>query len=661
MQTGFVGTIWHKDARRLDDALETAFRAAVLNGPEAERHCDTLSGAALTCLTMPSNRRGSLSPPPAQIYKSDGLLVAADAWLVNAAALSTQLSLPQDTPPAALIGYLYDAHGEAGLDHLNGDFAFVIYDARSETMIARRDPFGVRPLFWAMISGGVAVSTLPEVIPNAGLIEGKRDVDGVLDMITRSAADRPATLTKGLNRVPAGMQMTLSRGDPKPTFRQYWKPQPRTNDVPATFDTWTEELQRLMEKAVQARMPKSGDIAASVSSGLDSTSVVVLAERHLQADQHIFASTYAASEEAEVAYPGMLDETEVAAQVVAGSNHISWEKVRYTKSSGLQGVSIGAAAWSPDVEINPEFMTAIRAAEHGADVILTGWGGDNAVSYKGYGVPAALLKSGKWSSLRALGKREKQNGRSAWKFHAKAALGMVLSEGSPIREFLKGRFRDTRNFNHKLMTGLRPEKLQRGPMNEYRTSDTRANRVKDIMSPVLAFRLEVLACHGLRCGVRYAHPLLDRDLITFALTCPPEYEFRDGMYRAPVRAAMQGILPDVARLRSQTGYPLVEAAVDIAQSKQGLLEKLDELEGDRRLHEWFDFEFIRSHLERLPSVEIAEQHVIEVSKSGQKRPSPVNLSFVAVGSMMSLQTALDQAEVHSSDDKPDAVYGISEM
>jgi len=643
MQTGILGTFRHDDALRLAARLEATFRSAVHAGHGAARRSERSDRSVVTCLTMPSNRRDAPPPQPCNACKVDGLLVAADAWLVDTPGLSDGLDLQPCTDTAELIGHLYRTEGEAGLDRLNGDFAFVIHDTRSDTIIARRDPFGVRPLFWAMLpGGGIAFSSLPEVIPDAGLIAGIRDVDGVLDLLGRSSADRPQTLIKGLNRVPPGTQMTLHRGQQKPVYKSCWVPGQRPAHVPQTFETWTAQLRHLMDKAVQSRLPATGTLAASISSGLDSTSVTMLAERHLGEDQHIFASTYAASEEAEAAYPGMLDETDVASRVVARSNRISWEKIRCTSDMTVEELPIGAAAWDISSSEAPEFRTAIRAAEHGADAILTGWGGDNTVTYKGYGVPAALLKSGKWAALKSIRDHGKRAGQSPWSFMAKTAFGVVFSEGSPVREFLKGPFRDTYNLNRKLMTGFRRKHLEHGPLNEYRTSNTRANRVEDITNPVLTFRLEALACHGLRCGVRYIHPMLDRALIDFALTCPPEYEFREGLYRAPVRAAMKGIVPDAARLRAQTGYPLVESAITIARKKQAFLEKLDDLEQDPRLQDRFDFAFIRQHLERLPSVKKAEQHVIDVSTTGQKQASPLNMSFVAIGAMGIFQTALDE-------------------
>lgn len=650
MQTAILGTLWHDDAASGTVRLEAAFRSCVHSGTQAAQDTQQLGQAALTCLTTPSNKPPLGPPMPHRVHVGDGLLVAADAWLVNGLRLLTDLGRPAETGMAALIAQLYRTDGEAGLDRLDGDFAFVLYDATAEIVIARRDPFGVRPLFWARLpGGGTAFSSLPEVIPDAGLIAGARDVDGVLDLMARSSADRPGTLIKGLNRVPPCSQMTLRRGQAEPSYRTYWAPKPVTADLPQSFDAWTDCLRDLMNRAVKTRLPSTGDLAASISSGLDSTSVTMLAERHLTPDQHIFASTYAASEAAEAKYSGMLDETDVASRVVANSNRISWEKMRFTVEPVVVDVALGAAAWDINPTGTPEFHTAVRAAELGADVILTGWGGDNVVTYKGHGLSAALLKSGKWAALRDLRDHRTRGGERPWKFYARAAFDSVFSEGSPVREALKGPFRDTYNFNHKLMTGLQKKRREKGPMQEYRSSDTRANRLAAITSPVLTFRLEALACHGLRSGVRYVHPMLDRALINFALTCPPEYEFRDGLLRAPVRAAMAGILPDVARLNGQTGYPLVEVAIPIAEAKGMFLAKLSEFELDRRLHDWFDFALIRKHLERLPSVEVAEKHVIDVSTSKKKQSSPINLSFAAVSSMSALQTAMDEAERDSPD------------
>lgn len=47
---------------------------------------------------------------------------------------------------------LYTVYGApAFLDHLRGEFSLVIYDQRQGRIIATRDRFGIKPLFWTII------------------------------------------------------------------------------------------------------------------------------------------------------------------------------------------------------------------------------------------------------------------------------------------------------------------------------------------------------------------------------------------------------------------------------------------------------------------------------------------------------------------------------
>ena len=525
--------------------------------------------------------------------------------------LSRAAALAPDGGPAQALAAAYLADGADGLDRFDGDFAFVLFDRRQHSVIARRDPFGVRPLYWARLpEGGLAFASLPEALPASGLIPKRRDVEGVLNFIKSSAANTPRTFLEGVSRVLPRTHLEFAGPGAAPQSRIYWTPAPQDTGVPKGFDEWTGQLRVLLDQAVRQRIPKAGDLGTSVSSGLDSTSVMMLAERHLGDDQHIFASTYAASSNAAAAYPGRLDETELASGLAAGSNRISWEPLRLPDDMGPVEASIDAVSPTMDPAASPEFRTAPRAAELGADVLLTGWGGDNVVSYKGTGTEAALMRRGQLPALRRLQRSTAPGWRAGAKIFARAVRDLLLPLSHPLRQALMRRKGGARTANIALMTGLKRAHLTGSEArHEHRTHDTCANRIKDILSPILAYRLEALACHGLRHGVRYAHPLLDRRLITFALSCPPEFEVRDGQFRAPIRAAMAGILPDSVRLNTQPALPFVEAYVQLAALKDELLSKLGALEGDARLQELFDFQQIRQGLEALPTMAEAEDSV----------------------------------------------------
>ncbi|WP_147124217.1 asparagine synthase-related protein [Shimia ponticola] len=478
MLTAINAVFWCPEPDRVSSNIQRAFAERVSTGKAAATTTGVTATSTLACHTFPSNKPGQPAPRATGMYQDASVHVVCAAHLTNRKPLEKQLGLPAGSDPAVLIAALYARDGIAGLDQLAGAFALVLHDLATDTVIARRDPFGVCPLFWAWGAGGqLAFASLPEVLIDAGVIKAKRNLDGVVDLIASSSAAKPRTLITGLYRVPANSQMTFSASDAGrvPAAKTCWRPSPAP-DAPKDFDGWSRELRRLMDRAVATRIPTTGDLAASVSSGLDSTSVTMLAEAHLSDDQHIFASTYAASEEAEQTYSGLLDETEVAQQVVAGSNRISWRRHRLKPKIDHKPAELGVIAWQFDEGV-PEYETAIAAAQSGADVLLTGWGGDNAASYKGLGTHAALLKKGNLRQLRLLADARKLRGRKRLKFYARAAADTLMPQGTRLRELFSGPKRETMNYNHRMYTGFKPQYRANSDLLEFRTSDTQTNRL----------------------------------------------------------------------------------------------------------------------------------------------------------------------------------------
>ena len=59
------------------------------------------------------------------------------------------ITLAESTDTAVILA-LYILHGPTPefFSRLNGEFAFVIWDAHRKMLVAARDRFGVKPLFW---------------------------------------------------------------------------------------------------------------------------------------------------------------------------------------------------------------------------------------------------------------------------------------------------------------------------------------------------------------------------------------------------------------------------------------------------------------------------------------------------------------------------------
>jgi len=590
----------------------------------------------LFCATVGKDSRANYP-----VETSDRVVVAADAYLINSVELCNRLSLSADSSPAKIISTLYTSEGEAGLDRLEGDYAFVLFDRDKDVIFCRRDPFGVRPLFYSYRKDGLfAFASVPEHLVEMGVVPGHIDFGGVVEHLQCFCTSGGRTLLKELRRLdPATQLMVDSDGL---SVRRYWVPGNIVSEVPTTFKAWCHGLKKRFESAVDKRLPEEGILAAQMSGGLDSTGVVMTAAKLLKGgDQYIATFTKQASEAARAKFGGMLDETEIAQQVAAASNRVSSEAVPGEVEAQLAPGEPTLTELSPIEGFDEE--SARRAAEIGADLILTGWGGDDVVTYKGYGVAATLLRQGKWRHLWEIEEDARQRGGLPMARIARAAAHAYLPRRwrEHLLSWRGGVPTVTRCWRD--LGGLKRSLWRKHKQHDSRVGDTKQDRIARISYPGLALRLENLALLGIKHGVRFVHPMLDRELVEYALNCPPEFEFRNGRYRAPFREVMAGVVPDVCREAEGPVLELVEVPWQVCCAKFDLMRELDRLEVDRRLHAYFDFSYTRRRLMQLPDEAYAASCVTKIAKTrGVFTGQMLNLSYFAVRRMQSMQKLLDR-------------------
>ena len=80
-----------------------------------------------------------------------------------------------DSTDTAVILALYILHGPTTefFSRLNGEFAFVIWDAQRQILIAARDRFGVKPLFWYYDSSKLIFASEIKAILSVDSVERK--------------------------------------------------------------------------------------------------------------------------------------------------------------------------------------------------------------------------------------------------------------------------------------------------------------------------------------------------------------------------------------------------------------------------------------------------------------------------------------------------------
>lgn len=218
---------------------------------------------------------GSADPALPSEAVAPGAWAVGDVRLDGRADLARRLGWPRvpaatEAVDLALLRDAWGRWGEAMVEHLRGDFAFVAWDARAGRLFAARDHFGVRPLYHARAGDAWLVSNRLDAIRHHPAVADTVDPAVVLDhLLLDCNLELEKTVFAGVRRLPAAHCATL--GDGPAGVRRYWR-------LPEPAVRWRreadllEEFRHRLDQAVNDRR-RPGGTAIWLSGGLDSTAL----------------------------------------------------------------------------------------------------------------------------------------------------------------------------------------------------------------------------------------------------------------------------------------------------------------------------------------------------------------------------------------------------
>jgi asparagine synthase (glutamine-hydrolysing) len=177
---------------------------------------------------------------------------------------------------ANLVLHAYAAWGEHLLDHLAGDFAFVLWDGDRHEVLCACDQLGVISLHHATVNGQLLVASSPEILLLHEDVSDRLDEGALADfLLTGQTATFGTTAFAAIRRLPAAHVLRFA--DCQVSLRRYWQarefePLLRLRQ-PADY---VAHFRHLLELAVGDRIG-SGPLSAMLSGGMDSTSVAAVA------------------------------------------------------------------------------------------------------------------------------------------------------------------------------------------------------------------------------------------------------------------------------------------------------------------------------------------------------------------------------------------------
>ena len=213
--------------------------------------------------------------------------IAADARIDGRDALIRELTsthrikLPsparlREVADDALLLYAYATWGRSCVDKLIGDFAFAIWDDRERRLFCARDQLGVAPLFYTWGGGRLIVASELDCIRAFPGVDSRLDDLAVADFLMFGQSQDPgATIFAAVRRLPAAHTLSQSQSRGGLDVRRYWEL--KSPGVTEPSSDPTEELEALIQAAVDDRLRDTDSAGISLSGGIDSPLIAAMA------------------------------------------------------------------------------------------------------------------------------------------------------------------------------------------------------------------------------------------------------------------------------------------------------------------------------------------------------------------------------------------------
>lgn len=264
-----------------------------------------------------------------------------------------------------ILPHLYEEYGETMLDHINGMFAFALWDKRNQKLLVARDKFGEKPLYYGVFDNKLIFASELKVLLENPSVKGEINLDSLRQFLSFDYVPAPNSIFKGISKLPAAHFLTIEKGEIK--TRRYWNLTWEKKET-KSLENSAEELRELLADAVRMRLVADVPLGILLSGGVDSSTVAAFATQFSTEKVKTFSIGFEEDS---------FDESKYARQV---ANHLQTEhyedKLSVEKAADLIS-EIGTWLDEPmsDGSLIPTFLLS-RFVRKYVTVALGGDGGD---------------------------------------------------------------------------------------------------------------------------------------------------------------------------------------------------------------------------------------------------------------------------------------------
>ncbi|HEY6046720.1 MAG TPA: asparagine synthase (glutamine-hydrolyzing) [Pyrinomonadaceae bacterium] len=282
------------------------------------------------------------------------------------ADLETRGHIFRSASDTEVLPHLYEEYGRDMVRHLNGMFAFALWDERRRRLFIARDRFGEKPLYWGIFDRTLLFASEPKVLLAHPSVRPDLNINALRQYLSFDYVPAPLSIYEGISKLPAAHSLTLEDGhvEVHPYWRLSYK---KRAPVPSVAEA-ADQLRVLLEDSVRLRLVSDVPLGVLLSGGIDSSVVTAMAVRASSETVKTFSISFAESS---------FDESEYARRVAEylGTDHHE-ERFNSSLAANLVG-EIGAWMDEPmsDPSLVPTYLLSRFTRKH-VTVALGGDGGD---------------------------------------------------------------------------------------------------------------------------------------------------------------------------------------------------------------------------------------------------------------------------------------------
>ena len=458
--------------------------------------------------------------------------------------------------------HVFERRGEAAPEELRGMFAYAVWDKRTRTLTLARDRFGVKPLYYALLSDGTLVfGSEMKAILASGMVRAALREDALPDYLANHATSGEGTLLAGIKRLLPGHTLVWRNGEIR--TRRYWdlRFEAEAEETRPDAELVAEYRDRLRE-AVRLRLMADVPLGAFLSGGIDSATITALMSQLVDEPIKTFSVGFAEREANELAY----------ARIVAKAYRTDHHEVLVTPEQFFG--ALPKLVWHEDEPLAHPSSVALnfvsRLAAERVKVVLTGEGSDETLAgYARYkktilnmrlggayqSATPAPLRSLVRSGLEALpASRTRQR-----------ALRTFLARPATLEALYLDNFAV---FSREQQAGLLAPALRARLTSEdpYATamalmagSDAKTLLDRLLYVDTKTYLHELLMKQdqmSMAASIESRVPFLDHPLVEWTARLPERLKLRGGTTKYILREAMRDVLPPEILSRGKMGFPV---------------------------------------------------------------------------------------------------------